>query len=54
MLILTRRRDEEIKIGEEIRIVVIGIEGNMVRIGIDAPKEIPVRRGEVCREPQHD
>jgi carbon storage regulator len=47
MLILTRRVNEQIKIGDDITIVVLGIVGNQARIGIDAPKAIPVHRQEV-------
>lgn len=47
MLILTRRAGEVIRIGEEIAITVLRIKGNQVRIGIDAPKSLPVRREEL-------
>jgi carbon storage regulator len=47
MLILTRRLTEEIRIGDEITIAVLGIDGNSVRIGIEAPKHISVDRQEV-------
>lgn len=47
MLILTRRRGEAVMIGESVKIVVLGIDGNQVRIGIEAPKNIPVHREEV-------
>jgi carbon storage regulator len=47
MLILTRRIDEEIKIGEEITVTVLGLKGNQVRIGVNAPKHVEVDRGEI-------
>lgn len=47
MLILTRRIDETITIGEDVRITVLGVKGNQVRIGVAAPNEIPVHREEV-------
>jgi carbon storage regulator len=47
MLILTRRPQEAIRIGEEVTITVLGVEGNKVRIGINAPRHISVDRQEV-------
>ena len=47
MLILTRRADESIMIGDEVTVTVLGINGNQIRIGIDAPREITVHRQEV-------
>lgn len=47
MLILTRRVGEKLMIGDEIEVVVLGVDGNQVRIGIAAPKEVPVHRAEV-------
>ena len=47
MLILTRRIDERIMIGDDVTVTVLGVKGNQVRIGIDAPTEIPVNRKEV-------
>ena len=47
MLILTRRINETLNIGDDINITVLGIKGNQVRIGIDAPKEVSVHREEV-------
>jgi carbon storage regulator len=48
MLILTRGIGESLKIGSDITVAVIGIRGNQVRIGITAPKDIPVHREEVA------
>ena len=47
MLILTRRLGEKIIIGDNVKMVILGVKGNQVRIGIDAPKEISVHREEI-------
>jgi len=47
MLVLTRRIGEEIVIADEIRITVVSVRGDRVRIGIDAPRDISVERREV-------
>jgi carbon storage regulator len=47
MLILTRRTGESVNIGEDVKLTVLGVKGNQVRIGIDAPKSVPVHREEV-------
>lgn len=47
MLVLSRQRDESIIIGDNIVITVVDIRGDKVRLGIDAPKEVPVHRQEV-------
>jgi len=52
MLILTRRIGEEIFIGDDIKIVNLGIRGGQVQVGIDAPKNIPVHRAEVYEKIQ--
>lgn len=49
MLILTRRIDESLHIGSNVRVKVLGIKGNQVRIGIDAPDDVPVHREEIYR-----
>lgn len=47
MLVLSRHRDESIMIGDDVKITVVDIRGDKVRLGIDAPHEIPVHRQEV-------
>lgn len=47
MLILTRRRGESIVIGDDIEIHVLEVSGDAIRIGIEAPREIPVHRREI-------
>ncbi len=47
MLILTRRVGESVYIGDDVRLTVLGVRGTQVRIGINAPKEVPVHREEI-------
>lgn len=47
MLVLSRKRDEVIMIGDDISIIVVDIQGDKVRLGVEAPHEIPVHRQEV-------
>lgn len=47
MLILTRRTGEAVNIGNDVKLTVLGVKGNQVRIGIDAPRSIPVHREEI-------
>jgi carbon storage regulator len=47
MLVLTRRPSECIRVGDHIGITVLNVRGNQVRIGVEAPREIPVDREEV-------
>ncbi|BBV04174.1 carbon storage regulator [Providencia rettgeri] len=47
MLILTRRVSEEIMIGDDIKIKILGVKGNQVRIGVAAPEDVSVHREEI-------
>lgn len=47
MLILTRRKGEVLRIGEEVELTVLGVKGGQVRLGIKAPTDIPVHREEI-------
>jgi len=47
MLILTRRVGETLMIGDAVSVTVLGVKGNQVRIGINAPKDVPVHREEI-------
>lgn len=49
MLMLARREGEAIVIGDEIRIVIVSVEGHTIKVGVEAPREIPVHREEVYR-----
>ncbi|MBR78575.1 MAG: carbon storage regulator [Woeseiaceae bacterium] len=54
MLILTRKSGESLMIGEDISVTVLGVKGNQVRIGINAPKDIAVHREEIFDKIQED
>ena len=47
MLILTRRVGETVVIGEDITVTVLGVKGNQVRLGVNAPREVTVHRDEI-------
>ncbi len=52
MLILTRNIGQILRIGDDVSVVVLGVNGNQVRIGVDAPKHVAVHREEVYRRIQ--
>jgi carbon storage regulator len=47
MLVLSRQRDESIMIGDDVEIIIVDVRGDKVRLGITAPKNIPVHRREI-------
>jgi len=54
MLILTRRVGETLMIGDSVTVTVLGVKGNQVRIGINAPKDVPVHREEIYQRIHQD
>ena len=54
MLILTRRVGESLIIGEDVTITVLGVKGNQVRIGVNAPRDVAVHREEILDRIQAD
>lgn len=54
MLILTRRVGESLMIGDEVNVTVLGIKGNQVRIGVNAPRDVSVHREEIYQRIQQE
>ncbi len=54
MLILTRRAGETVMVGSDVTITVLGVKGNQVRIGINAPKDVAVHREEIYERIQKE
>jgi carbon storage regulator len=54
MLILTRRPGESVKIGDNVVLTILGVKGDQVRIGIDAPKDVHIVRTELIGRPRKD
>ena len=47
MLVLSRQRDQSIMIGDDVKVTIVGIERDKVKLGIEAPRQVPVHRREV-------
>ncbi len=54
MLILTRRVGETLMVGDEVTVTVLGVKGNQVRLGVNAPKEVAVHREEIYLRIQNE
>ena len=54
MLILTRRTGETLMVGDEITVTILGVKGNQVRIGINAPRDVAVHREEIYEKIRRD
>ncbi|MCB1561100.1 MAG: carbon storage regulator CsrA [Xanthomonadales bacterium] len=54
MLILTRRVGETLMVGDQITVTVLGVKGNQVRLGINAPRDVAVHREEIFQRIQHE
>ncbi len=54
MLILTRHPGETLNIGDDTQVTVLGVKGTHVRIGVDAPRQVPVHRQEIYEQIQAD
>jgi carbon storage regulator len=54
MLILTRRVGETLMVGDEVTVTVLGVKGNQVRLGVNAPKDVAVHREEIYNKIQDE
>jgi carbon storage regulator len=54
MLILTRRVGETLMVGDEVTVTVLGVKGNQVRIGVNAPQDVAVHREEIYQRIQNE
>lgn len=54
MLILTRGKGERIRVGDDIEVIVLGVNGSQVRVGIIAPDEVPIHREEIYQKIQQE
>jgi carbon storage regulator len=54
MLILSRKTGEKLMIGDDVELTILGIKGNQVRVGVSAPKDVPVHREEVYLRIQNE
>jgi carbon storage regulator len=52
MLVLSRKTNQSIMIGDAIRVIVVGFDGDQVKLGIEAPRDVPVHRFEIFEEIQ--
>lgn len=50
MLVVSRRADQVIRIGDDIKIMVVDVRGDLVQIGIEAPRDVPVHREEIYKQ----
>ncbi len=54
MLVLSRQKDESIIIGDDVEVIIVDVRGDKVRLGINAPREIPVHRKEIYEAIQRE
>lgn len=54
MLVLSRKVDEKIHVGNDVWIMVLEIRGDKVRLGVEAPEDVPVHRGEIWQQIQRE
>jgi carbon storage regulator len=52
MLVLTRGKGESLKIGDDVTVTILGVQGHQVRLGISAPQDVPVHREEIYKRIQ--